>query len=100
MLDKPLIKLEDLKTSLTSFLVQASSVSWILLIFHFFGRRQFVRMIEMFLIHFTSHLSIWTCQCFSDFFRGPEVKQIRLAGLEHVILVSAIDGKILARNYR
>lgn len=35
-----------------------------------------------------------------DFFRGPEVKQIRLAGLEHVILVSAIDGKILVRNYR
>ena len=40
------------------------------------------------------------CICISDFFRGPEVKQIRLAGLEHAILVSAIDGKILIRNYR
>ncbi|KAL5010447.1 hypothetical protein ScPMuIL_012752 [Solemya velum] len=35
-----------------------------------------------------------------DFFRGPVVTQIRLAGLEHVIMVNAIDGKIFIRNYK
>lgn len=35
-----------------------------------------------------------------DFFRGPVVTNIRLAGLEHVVSVSAIDGKIYIRNFR
>lgn len=35
-----------------------------------------------------------------DFFRGPVVNNIRLSGMEHVISVTAIDGKILVRNYR
>ncbi|XP_071803122.1 ribosome production factor 2 homolog [Asterias amurensis] len=35
-----------------------------------------------------------------DFFRGPDVKKIRLAGLEHVISVTAVNGKVLVRNYR
>ncbi|XP_048768209.1 ribosome production factor 2 homolog [Ostrea edulis] len=38
---------------------------------------------------------------FIDFFRGPVVTQVRLAGLEHVILITAAaGGKILLRNYR
>lgn len=36
----------------------------------------------------------------ADFFRGPVVSQVRLAGLEHVIMVTATGGKILLRNYR
>ncbi|XP_076444882.1 ribosome production factor 2 homolog isoform X2 [Babylonia areolata] len=35
-----------------------------------------------------------------DFFRGPVVDNIRLAGLEHVISFTAVDGKIFIRNYR
>lgn len=35
-----------------------------------------------------------------DYFRGPVVSQVRLAGLEHVIMVTATEGKILIRNYR
>ncbi|XP_022082127.1 ribosome production factor 2 homolog [Acanthaster planci] len=35
-----------------------------------------------------------------DFFRGPVVPNIRLAGLEHVISVTAISGKVLLRSYR
>nr|XP_022292719.1 ribosome production factor 2 homolog [Crassostrea virginica] len=35
-----------------------------------------------------------------DFFRGPVVSQVRLAGLEHVIMVTATGGKVLLRNYR
>ncbi|XP_069128652.1 ribosome production factor 2 homolog [Argopecten irradians] len=37
---------------------------------------------------------------FIDFFRGPVVSQLRLAGLEHVIQITALDGKILLRNYK
>ncbi|XP_063405471.1 ribosome production factor 2 homolog isoform X1 [Mytilus trossulus] len=37
---------------------------------------------------------------FIDFFRGPSVKNIRLAGVEHVISVTAIKDKILLRNYK
>lgn len=37
---------------------------------------------------------------FADFFRGSIIKQIRLQGIEHVIMISAIDGKIYIRNYR
>lgn len=35
-----------------------------------------------------------------DFFRGPVVSNIRLAGLEHVMNFVAVDGKILIRSYR
>ena len=37
---------------------------------------------------------------FSDFFRGPVISNIRLAGIEHVISITAIDGKILFRNFK
>ncbi|XP_060084935.1 ribosome production factor 2 homolog isoform X2 [Ylistrum balloti] len=37
---------------------------------------------------------------FIDFFRGPVVSQVRLAGLEHVIQVTALDGKVQLRNYK
>jgi len=35
-----------------------------------------------------------------DFFRGPEVTAIRLAGLEHVIMFTVVDGKVYMRSYR
>ncbi|XP_077443861.1 ribosome production factor 2 homolog [Stigmatopora argus] len=35
-----------------------------------------------------------------DFFRGPSVSAIRLAGLEHVLHFTAVDGKIFMRSYR
>ncbi|XP_061176651.1 ribosome production factor 2 homolog [Saccostrea echinata] len=35
-----------------------------------------------------------------DFFQGPVVSQVRLAGLEHVIMITAVEGQILLRNYR
>lgn len=35
-----------------------------------------------------------------DFFRGPVVTGIRLAGLEHVLLFTAIDGKVQFRSYK
>ncbi|KAJ8026970.1 Ribosome production factor 2-like [Holothuria leucospilota] len=35
-----------------------------------------------------------------NFFRGPVVQNIRLAGLEHVISFTAIDGKIAVRSYK
>ncbi|XP_035000194.1 ribosome production factor 2 homolog [Hippoglossus stenolepis] len=35
-----------------------------------------------------------------DFFRGPTVPAVRLAGLEHVIHFTALDGKIFMRSYR
>lgn len=37
---------------------------------------------------------------FIDFFRGPVVDQVRLAGMEHVIMITAQDGKIYLRNYK
>lgn len=37
---------------------------------------------------------------FIDFFRGPVVEQVRLAGMEHVIMITAQDGKIYLRNYK
>ncbi|XP_014669728.1 PREDICTED: ribosome production factor 2 homolog [Priapulus caudatus] len=37
---------------------------------------------------------------FIDLFRGPVVENIRLAGLEHVIMFAAVDGKILLRSYK
>lgn len=37
---------------------------------------------------------------FADFFRGPVIKQVRLQGLEHVIMITAANGKIYIRNYR
>ncbi|XP_061602533.1 ribosome production factor 2 homolog [Cololabis saira] len=35
-----------------------------------------------------------------DFFRGPTVPAVRLAGLEHVLHFTAVDGKIYMRSYR
>lgn len=35
-----------------------------------------------------------------DFFRGPTVPNIRLAGLEHVLHFTAMDGKIFMRSYK
>uniref|UniRef100_A0A3B3Q6S1 Ribosome production factor 2 homolog n=1 Tax=Paramormyrops kingsleyae TaxID=1676925 RepID=A0A3B3Q6S1_9TELE len=35
-----------------------------------------------------------------DFFRGPTVSAIRLAGLEHILHFTALDGKIYMRSYR
>ncbi|XP_077408687.1 ribosome production factor 2 homolog [Vanacampus margaritifer] len=35
-----------------------------------------------------------------DFFRGPTVSAVRLAGLEHVLHFTATDGKIFMRSYR
>lgn len=35
-----------------------------------------------------------------DFFRGPTVPAVRLAGLEHVIHFTALDGKIYMRSYK
>ncbi|KAL0967348.1 hypothetical protein UPYG_G00251110 [Umbra pygmaea] len=36
----------------------------------------------------------------TDFFRGPVVPSVRLAGLEHVLHFTALDGKIYMRSYR
>lgn len=36
---------------------------------------------------------------FADFYRGPTVSQIRLAGLDHVLTFTAVDGKVYYRNY-
>ncbi|KAM9797936.1 ribosome production factor 2 homolog [Neosynchiropus ocellatus] len=35
-----------------------------------------------------------------DFFRGPTVTAVRLAGLEHILHFTALDGKIYMRSYR
>uniref|UniRef100_A0A8C6S448 Ribosome production factor 2 homolog n=1 Tax=Neogobius melanostomus TaxID=47308 RepID=A0A8C6S448_9GOBI len=35
-----------------------------------------------------------------DFFRGPTVTGVRLAGLEHVLHFTALDGKIYMRSYK
>jgi len=35
-----------------------------------------------------------------DFFRGPEVTNVRLAGIEHVLQFTAVDNKVLLRSYR
>uniref|UniRef100_A0A8B9PI48 Ribosome production factor 2 homolog n=1 Tax=Apteryx owenii TaxID=8824 RepID=A0A8B9PI48_APTOW len=35
-----------------------------------------------------------------DFFRGPNVPNIRLAGLEYVLHFTAVDGKIYMRSYK
>ncbi|XP_072264868.1 ribosome production factor 2 homolog [Pyxicephalus adspersus] len=37
---------------------------------------------------------------FIDFFRGPTVSGIRLAGLEHMLHFTAVDGKIYMRSYK
>ncbi|CAI9570391.1 unnamed protein product [Staurois parvus] len=36
----------------------------------------------------------------TDFFRGPTVSGIRLAGLEHILHFTAVDGKIYMRSYK
>ncbi|XP_060760997.1 ribosome production factor 2 homolog [Neoarius graeffei] len=36
----------------------------------------------------------------TDFFRGPCVPAVRLAGLDHVLHFTALDGKIYLRSYR
>lgn len=35
-----------------------------------------------------------------DFFRGPTVPSVRLAGLEHVLHFTALEGKIYMRSYK
>jgi len=35
-----------------------------------------------------------------DFFRGPEVTNVRLAGIEHVIQITSVENKVLFRSYR
>jgi len=35
-----------------------------------------------------------------DFFRGPEVTNVRLAGIEHVLQFTAVEKKVLFRSYR
>ncbi|XP_028295420.1 ribosome production factor 2 homolog [Gouania willdenowi] len=35
-----------------------------------------------------------------DFFRGPTVSAVRLAGLEHILHFTAVDGRIYMRSYR
>eukprot|EP00092_Neocalanus_flemingeri_P029855 GFUD01032413.1.p1 GENE.GFUD01032413.1~~GFUD01032413.1.p1 ORF type:complete len:324 (-),score=99.84 GFUD01032413.1:89-1060(-) len=35
-----------------------------------------------------------------DFFRGPEVTNVRLAGIEHVMQFTAVDSKVLMRSYK
>lgn len=35
-----------------------------------------------------------------DFFRGPTVSSVRLAGLEHVLHFTALEGKIYMRSYK
>ncbi|KAJ8270774.1 hypothetical protein GJAV_G00119140 [Gymnothorax javanicus] len=36
----------------------------------------------------------------TDFFRGPSVTSVRLAGLEHVLHFTALEGKIFMRSYK
>jgi len=35
-----------------------------------------------------------------DFFRGPEVEQVRLAGVEHVIQFTSLEDKVFLRSYK
>merc|ERR1712087_965897 len=35
-----------------------------------------------------------------DFFRGPEVDNLRLAGIEHVLQFTAVERKVLVRSYK
>ena len=35
-----------------------------------------------------------------DFFRGPEVDNVRLAGIEHVLQFTGVEGRVLMRSYR
>ena len=35
-----------------------------------------------------------------DFFRGPEVDNVRLAGIEHVLQFTALERKVLVRSYK
>ncbi|XP_053316034.1 ribosome production factor 2 homolog [Spea bombifrons] len=37
---------------------------------------------------------------FIDFFRGPDITGVRLAGLEHVLHFTAVDGKVFMRSYK
>lgn len=37
---------------------------------------------------------------FIDFFRGPEVEAVRLAGLEHVLQFTSFDRKVFLRSYK
>ncbi len=45
-------------------------------------------------------LSRSVCVCVSDFFCGPRVSAVRLAGLEHVLHFTALEGKIYMRSYK
>ena len=35
-----------------------------------------------------------------DFFRGPEVDNVRLAGIEHILQFTALEKKVLVRSYK
>jgi len=37
---------------------------------------------------------------FIDFFRGPEVTNVRLAGIEHVLQFTAVENKVFLRSYK
>merc|ERR1712107_552460 len=37
---------------------------------------------------------------FIDFFRGPEVTNVRLAGIEHVLQFTALENKVFLRSYK
>ncbi|XP_064623284.1 ribosome production factor 2 homolog [Lineus longissimus] len=37
---------------------------------------------------------------FIDFFRGPVIENIRLSGLEHVMMFTAAEGKVFLRSYK
>lgn len=54
---------------------------------------------DVFLFHYYMFLSI-SLTHLSDFFRGPTVSAVRLAGLEHVLHFTAVEGKIYMRSYR
>lgn len=36
----------------------------------------------------------------TDFFRGPVVDNVRLSGLEHVMMFTAVEGKVYLRSYK
>ena len=60
-----------------------------------------VRQFFHWLQHWLEHFVILIYSIFSpDFFRGAEVNQLRLQGLEHILQFTAVDGKILLRSYR
>jgi len=41
-----------------------------------------------------------TVYCDIDTFRGETVTEIRMAGLDHALLFTAVEGKVYIRSYR